>query len=74
MSQENVEIVRQTFAAFGDRVVDAWLVLRPGREWLPFRAQLEGCFTAGMPGSASSLATWTRTGSVSSRPGRVSRP
>ena len=51
MSQENVEIVRQTFAAFNDRVVDDLVGLcDPDCEWLPFRAQLEGMVYRGHAG------------------------
>ena len=51
MSQENVETVRQGFAAFNDRAVEDVVGLcEPDCEWFPFRAQLEGMVYRGHAG------------------------
>jgi ketosteroid isomerase-like protein len=51
MSRENVEIVRQGFAAFNDRAVEELVSLSDSDcEWHPFRAQLEGIVYRGHAG------------------------
>ena len=51
MSQQNVEIVRQAFAAFNARAVEELVRLfDPDCEFRPFRAQLEGMIYRGHAG------------------------
>lgn len=51
MSEENVEVARQAFAAFNARAVEDMVAISdPDAEWLPFRAQLEGIVYRGHAG------------------------
>ena len=51
MSEENLEVVRRSFAAFNAREVQALVgLVDPDAEWLPFRAQLEGMVYRGHEG------------------------
>ena len=51
MSEENLEVVRRSFAAFNAREVEDLVgLVDPDAEWLPFRAQLEGMVYRGHEG------------------------
>jgi ketosteroid isomerase-like protein len=51
MSEENLDVVRRSFAAFNAREVEDLVGLfDPDAEWLPFRAQLEGMVYRGHEG------------------------
>jgi ketosteroid isomerase-like protein len=51
MSEENIEAIRQSFAAFNARAVEDMVAISdPDAEWIPFRAQLEGIVYRGHAG------------------------